>query len=159
MNSARRRAPLLLALLAAGGAPACAPDRTALLVHVCLDVQVPDDVAFVRLVVDHASRPDVAHVFRLPAGEPFVTFSVRPGDDLIVPEDFLLSVVGLDAFGHQRVTRTVRTWFEPDVDRDVALTLETACLGKNCTHGETCQSGICAPIPTVDSSWCPGEPQ
>lgn len=157
MNRARRHAWLPLALLAATS-PACAPDRTALLVHVCLDVQVPDDVVFVRLVVDHVSRADVAHVFRLPAGARFVTFSIRPGDDLLVPEDFLLSAVGLDAYGHQRVARTVRTWFEPDVDRDVALTLEAACLGRNCTHGETCQSGICVPIPTVDNSRCPGEP-
>ena len=155
MSSARRRLAILLALLAATG---CAPDNTALLVHVCVDVSVPDGVAFVRLVVDHASRPDVAHVFPLSAGTNVVTYSIRPGDDLVVPEDFLLSAVGLDEHGHQRITRTVRTWFEPDRDRDVALTLEATCLDRSCTYGETCEAGICVPIPTVDDSWCPGEP-
>lgn len=156
MSAARRRRPVLLALLIATAA-GCAPDHTALLVHVCIDVRVPDDIAYVRLVVDHVSRPDVAKVFRLPAGQPVVTYSIRPGDDLVAPEDFLLSAVGLDEHGHQRIARTVRTWFQPDLDRDVALTLEPACLGRVCTHGETCTAGVCAPIPTVDDSWCPGE--
>jgi hypothetical protein len=157
VSSVGRRLPPLLALLAAI-APGCAPDQTALLVHVCVDVGVPDEIAFVRLVVDHASRPDVAQVFRLPAGQPFVTYSVRPGDDLVVPEDFLLSVVGLDENGHQRLTQTLRSWFEPGRDRDVAVTLEAACLDHVCTHGETCEAGICVPVQTVDDSWCPGEP-
>lgn len=157
MRPALRRAPVLLALLAAT-APGCAPDRTALLVHVCVELDVPGEVSFVRLVVDHATRPDVARVFPLPSGQIFVTYSIRPGDDLVVPEDFLLSAVGLDEYGHQRVTRTVRTWFEPDRDRDVALTLQADCLDHSCTHGETCEAGICVPIPTVDDSWCPGEP-
>ncbi|MBN1770200.1 MAG: hypothetical protein JXB32_02970 [Deltaproteobacteria bacterium] len=156
MSPVRPRLPLLLALLATA-TTGCAPDRTALLVHVCIAVDVPDEITFVRLVVDHATRPDLARVFRLPVGRTFVTYSIRPGDDLFAPEDFLLSVVGLDEHGHQRITRTVRTWFEPDLDRDVALTLEAACLDRGCTHGETCQAGICIPIPTVDDSWCPDE--
>ena len=133
-------------------------DRTAVMVHVCLSLEVPGDVAFARVVVEHAYRPAVSHVVRLEPGARWATLSVRPGTDLAAEEDFYLSVVGLDDAGRQVVARTVHTWFSPSQDRDVAVYLEPDCLGVVCREGETCGAGICSPVNLTDDRWCPTEP-
>lgn len=150
---------LLPALLVASCAalPGCAEDDTAVMVHVCLGLDVPGDVSFVRIVVDDLARPELAHVFPVPGGATWVTYSVRPGVDLAAEEDFFLSVLGLSDSGAQRISRTVHTWFSPGVDRDVALFLEPACLDVVCREGETCGAGVCEPVTLVDDASCPGE--
>jgi hypothetical protein len=150
---------LLPALLAATCAalPGCSEDDTAVMVHVCLGVNVPGDISFVRIVVDDIMRPEQAHVFPVPAGATWMTYSVRPGVELAVEEDFFLSVVGLSDSGAQRVSRTAHTWFSPGVDRDVALFLQPACLDVLCREGETCSGGVCGPVTIVDDATCPDE--
>jgi hypothetical protein len=151
---------LLPALLVATCAalPGCTgADDTAVMVHVCLGVNAPADISFVRIVVDDITRPEQAHVFPVPAGSSWVTYSVRPGVELSAEEDFFLSVVGLSDSGAQRISRTVHTWFSPGVDRDVALFLQPSCLDVVCREGETCGGGICGPVTIVDDAACPGE--
>ncbi len=135
----------------------CESDSTAVLVHVCIGLRVPEDVAWVQLVVEHASRPPRSHVFPAPAGVDFATFSVRPGVDLAQEEDFFLTVVGIDDAGRQRIVRTVHTWFAPGVDRDVAVELSRTCLDAVCRAGETCGDGVCQPVSLAQEAYCPTE--
>jgi hypothetical protein len=152
----RRAGPAAAVALAAvlGG---CGGDQTAVLVHVCFGLRVPEDVAWVQLVVEHATRPPRSHVFAAPAGVDSATFSLRPGVDITVEEDFFLTVVGVSETGQQRVSRTVHTWFAPGVDRDVAVGLERTCLDVVCRAGETCGTGVCQPIPLAQEAFCPTE--
>jgi hypothetical protein len=155
--SGRTSALALLASCLACGA-GCAPDDTALLIHVCIGLDVPRDVAFVKLVVDDPLRPERSRVFRLSAGASLVTWSVRPGAELAREEDLLLSVVGLSDTGEQRIARTVHTWFAPGADRDVAVSLAADCLDVACRGGETCGAGVCRPVGLATEERCPGEP-
>ena len=149
----RRTIIVGLVLLAAGG---CAPDMTALMLHVCLDPAVNDAVENVRLVVDAGELGEEAHVFAVPAGASEAQYSLRPGVELSDPLELELQVVGLTETGTERISRDVIASFEPDEDRDVWVSLEEGCLGVFCPDGETCgETGSCRAVSTADESACP----
>jgi len=155
-SDAPRARWLAVAVLAAslGG---CEADQTAVLVHVCFGLRVPEDAAWVQLVVEHATRAPRSLVFAAPAGVDSATFSVRPGVDITQEEDVFLTVIGITETGQRRVSRTVHTWFAPGVDRDVAVGLERACLDVVCREGETCGAGVCQPVALAQEAVCPAE--
>jgi hypothetical protein len=153
------RPAALAALLCAVAAGGCDEDRTAILVRVCVAPAVSGELAWIELLVDHGTRPDRAHVFPWTPGAGSATYSVRPGEDLSGREEFLLSAIGLDASERQRISRTVRTWFEAGVDRDVTVLLVAACLDMDCTGGPelTCMEGACAAVGEAATGDCPAE--
>lgn len=147
---------VLLAVFAIG----CA-DETAIMVHVCFEPGVRAELTHVCLIVRGESRSALGHVFPLPAGGSTIDYSVRPGVELSGREEIVLTVQGLaDVAGvaTPRISRTVRTWFEPGADRDVAVTLEASCLDFPCADPtNTCAEGTCLSVVEAAAPRCPGE--
>jgi hypothetical protein len=147
---------VLLAVLVAG----CA-DETAIMVHVCFGPGAADGVTKMRLVVDGETRDAVAHVFPFPSGATTIDFSVRPGVEVSGRENIILTVVGLDDLGTLLLSRSVRTRFEPGVDRDLAVTLEAACRDVVCPdldlEPQTCAGGTCGDVVEETATRCPAD--
>lgn len=134
-----------------------------LAIEICSDLVVPEDLDAVRLLATHSGDeeslggfldlldpdrrdddpcPKIVHHF--------------PVDFMLVEGrgDMLLTAEGL-AEGVVKVTGHGRASFPDQGGERVVLSLERACIGVTCARGQTCQGGVCDPIPWGDASVCP----
>ncbi len=131
-------------------------DETAIMVHVCFESGAAVGVTNVQVAVDSVRLGPASHGFPFPGGATTMDYSLRPGVELSAREDIVLTVIGRDADGNVVVSHSVRTWFEPGVDRDVAVVLELACRHVGCAEpATTCTDGACASPSEASESRCP----
>jgi hypothetical protein len=145
---------LRIAAIASVFALGCSSSLTELIVVVDSDLAVPGELQRVTLEVTGPSGNKAledAAVDLAMDGAPALplTLSLTPGSDALEP--VTITAVGTGPAG--RVERTVVTGFVRGERRVVRLWLLRACLGVDCTTGETCgDDGICvdATVPPED---------
>ena len=158
-KAGRLFAPLLASLLLLGYATGCTSDDEPVTVRVCGDLQPPEDVDAIRVVLLDASGNEVRSGVRQLVQCPEDTlrtlpqrfeFRTVPDQGIVVAQALVDEVVIASA--------KVRSDFEGAKTIDVAI--NSSCIGAQCSEGDTCIGGACEFVPTDESGLlaCPSAP-
>ena len=146
----RQMAPLLAVVFASIFSVGCTSDDEPVAIRVCGDVQVPQQIDALRVVVLDESGTEIRSGVRslLECPEDVVRplpqrfeFQTTPDRGIVVAEGLSDEIVVARA--------SVRANFNGENTIDIAI--NASCIGARCPSDQTCIDGMCEFIPSADS--------